>query len=147
MSCTLDEEKLHFCVHCPSWVVACASWDVASHYSQSTLPSWCLLWSLFALPHIQMSAVIAEPELEGRALPFSHTYPVRVQSDRNPKSFSCWPCILFRLYSSLFPSVCLPVYQRAWLKTPPHSVCLHQHPHMLVCLIGCMSVGLHERVC
>lgn len=111
--------------HCPSWEVRFTHWDAASYYSSALtfLP-------MFAVDSVCLSTYSnVNCDCWARAWrPNSALFLYnsnRVQSDKNPNSFNCWPvCHSGCLYC---PSALVSV--SAGLNTPPFfRVYLHQRP-------------------
>lgn len=105
------------------------------------LSRWCLLWIQSACPHIQMSVLIAEPKLEGQTVPFSQTTPtgydlIKIQTHSTG---------LYAVQVVLTVCQRLSLYLQAWVH-PHFSVSTSISVRLLVCLIGCMSAGIHEWV-
>lgn len=89
-----------------------------------------------------MSALIAEPKLGGQTVPFSHTTPqmgynlIKIQT-HSTGMYAVQ--VVFTVRQPLF------LYLRASVR-PHFSVSASISVRLLVCLIGSVSVGTHERV-
>lgn len=120
-------------------------------FISDNLSRWCLPWIQSACPHIQMSALIAEPKLEGQTVAFSHTNPmgcnlikIHTHSAASPYTIQVVFTVCVALYS-LFYSLCL-LAPNTCFTYPQCFLSTSINVRLLICWNGCMSVCWHTWV-